>query len=96
MAVLGDVYARSGRTREAKAVLREFDDLTREGRYASSYAIAIVHAGMGDREGALSLLGAALRERSHWLVWLKRDPRWNAIRGDARFQELVRNVGLPS
>jgi hypothetical protein len=28
-------------------------------------------------------------------VWLKRDPRWDAIRGDERFQRLVRRVGLP-
>ena len=96
MAVLGYLYGRSGRTSEAMELLREFDDLPRRGRYASSYAIAVVHAGMGDHERALSALGAAYRERSHWLVWLKRDPRWNEIRGDARFQELVRKVGLPS
>jgi serine/threonine-protein kinase len=96
MAVLGYLYGRSGRSSEAMGLLREFDDLARGGRYASGYAIAVVHAGMGDRERALSALGAAYRERSHWLVWLKRDPRWNDIRGDARFQDLVRKVGLPS
>jgi tetratricopeptide (TPR) repeat protein len=96
MAVLGYLYGRSGRTSEAMGLLHEFDGLARDGRYASAYAIAVVHAGMGDRERALSALAAAYRERSHWLVWLKRDPRWNEIRGDARFQDLVRKVGLPS
>ena len=96
MAVLGYLYGKSGRTKEALNLLAEFDGLARSGRYASGYAIAIVYAGLGDREHALSSLEAAYRERSHWLVWLKRDPRWDEIRDDARFQALVRRVGLPS
>lgn len=96
MAVLGYLYGKSGRTKEARDILAEFDALARSGRYASSYAIAIVNAGIGDRERALSSLEAACRERSHWLVWLKRDPRWDEIRHDPRFQALVRRVGLPS
>jgi tetratricopeptide (TPR) repeat protein len=95
MATLGDLYARSGRREAAKAVLAEFDDLARQGRYPSAYAVAVIHAGLGDREQALSYLETALRERSHWLVWLKRDPRWNDIRSDARFMDIVRRVGLP-
>jgi TolB-like protein/Tfp pilus assembly protein PilF len=95
MATLGDLHARAGRPDAAKAVLAEFDALVRQGRYASAYAIAVIHAGLGDRERALSYLERALRERSHWLVWLKRDPRWNAIRADLRFAALVRQVGLP-
>jgi hypothetical protein len=45
----------------------------------SAYAIAAIHAGLGDRERVFASLDAALRERSHWLVWLKRDPRWNDL-----------------
>jgi hypothetical protein len=96
MAVQGYLYAKSGRPEEAKTVLAEFDELRRQGRYASSYAVAVIYAGLGDRDRAFSYLDAAYRERSHWLVWLKRDPRWNDVRSDARFQDLVRKVGLPS
>ena len=95
MAVRGYLYAKTGRVDKAGAVLAEFDDLVREHRYASSYAIAVVYAGLGDRERVFSFLDDALRERSHWLVWLKRDARWNAMRADRRFQNLVRTVGLP-
>ncbi len=96
MSALGFFYGQSGRTQEAQGILAEFDDLARRGRYASSYAIAVVHAGLGDRERAFAALDAAYRERSHWLLWLKRDPRWDGIRADPRFQALVRKVGLPS
>jgi hypothetical protein len=94
MAVLGYLYGKSGRADRARGILAEFDGLVRAGRYASSYAIAIVHAGLGDCESALSTLEVAYRERSHWLVWLKRDPRWDEIRSDVRLQALVRKVGL--
>ena len=95
MAALGFAYGKDGRTRETRGILDEFAALTRSGRYASSYAIAVVYAGLGDRERAFAALDAALRERSHWLVWLERDPRWNDIRSDARFRALVKKVGLP-
>jgi TolB-like protein/Tfp pilus assembly protein PilF len=95
MAVQGYLYAKSGRPQEARNVLAEFNELLRQGRYASGYAIAVIYAGLGDRERVFSYLDAAYRERSHWLVWLKRDPRWNDVRSDARFQDLVRKIGLP-
>ena len=96
MAVQGYLAAKAGRPQEAKDVLAQFDELRHQGRYASGYAIAVIYAGLGDRELVFSYLDAAYRERSHWLVWLKRDPRWNAVRSDPRFQNLVRKIGLPS
>ena len=95
MAALGYLEARAGRPDAARRILAEFDGLTRAGRYVSSYAMAVVYAGLNDRERVMALLREAVRERSHWLVWLARDPRWDAMRADPRFAELVRRVGLP-
>jgi TolB-like protein/Tfp pilus assembly protein PilF len=96
MAALGFLYGKSARPKEALKILGEFEALAKSGRYASSYAIAAVHAGLDDRESALSVLETAVQEKSHWLVWLNRDPRWDEIRDDARFRSLVRRVGLPA
>ena len=96
MAALGFAYGKAGRTDDARRIIDEFAALTRDGKYASSYAVAVVYAGLGETERAFASLNSALQERSHWLVWLKRDPRWNGIRSDPRFRELVRKVGLPS
>ena len=96
MATLGYLYARSGRRREAEGILREFADLANRGRYPSSYAIAVIYAGLGDVGEVFRRLDDAYRERSHWLVWLKRDPRWNDVRNDPRFVQLVRKIGLPA
>ena len=94
MAALGYSYGKAGRVRDAKAILVEFDTLTRQGRHASAYAIAAIYAGLGDRERMFLYLDAAYREHSHWLVWLKRDPRWDPFRADPRFESLVRKMGL--
>ena len=95
MAALGYMYGRAGRVQDATSILAEFDTLTRSGRHASAYAIAAVYAGLGDRDRVFQYLDAAYLEHSHWLVWLKRDPRWDDFRADARFEALVGRVGLP-
>jgi serine/threonine-protein kinase len=95
MAALGFLYGKMGRRKDALDLLGEFETLAKSGRYASSYAIAVIHAGLNDRERALLALEHAYEERSHWLVWLKRDPRWDELRNEDRFKKLVRDVGLP-
>ncbi len=94
-AALGYLYGKSGQPDKARAVLTEFAELARQGRHASEYAIAAIYAGLGDREAVIAHLEAAYRERSHWLLWLKRDPRWDDVRSDPRFRDLVLRVGLP-
>jgi hypothetical protein len=41
-------------------------------------------------------LERAYEERSHWLIYLHIDPGMDTLRGDQRFQELLRRIGLPA
>jgi tetratricopeptide (TPR) repeat protein len=95
VAGLGYVYAQQGRRPEARAVLDRMDSLSHR-EYVTPYAVALVHAAMGDRDSAFTWLNRAVEERAHWLVWLNRDLRWVPLRSDPRFAELVHRVGLPS
>jgi hypothetical protein len=54
----------------------------------------LVYAGLGDRRQALELLGRAYAERDVWLTWLGVEPRFDELRTEPRFQDLLREVGL--
>jgi DNA-binding SARP family transcriptional activator/TolB-like protein/Tfp pilus assembly protein PilF len=89
------VYAQQGRRAEAVRILQRLDSLSASGEYVTSYAIALVDAALGDRDKAFAALDRAVQERTHWLLWLNRDRRWDPIRSDPRFATLVRRVDLP-
>ncbi|HEX8650941.1 MAG TPA: tetratricopeptide repeat protein [Pyrinomonadaceae bacterium] len=90
---LGHAYAASGNTDEARRILGELKQLARQ-RYVSPYNIAIVHAGLGEKEAALDWLVKAYHHRDVWLVWLKVNPRFDSLRAESRFTDLMRRVGL--
>jgi hypothetical protein len=64
-----------------------------DGRLAKDH-LAFVHLALGDKESALALLEAALTERSPTLVWVQVDPRFDALRSDARFASVLRQMGF--
>jgi hypothetical protein len=66
--------------------------LVRLGVRVSPYSMAVVSAGIGDREQALEWLEKACEERSSGLARLKSEPRFNLMRTDSRFEELSRRA----
>jgi len=84
-----------GRRDEARAVLREMEQLSSR-RFVTAYGIALVYAGLGENDDAFRWLEKAFEERSHWLVWLRLDPRWKNLRGDPRFDALVQRMNYPA
>jgi TolB-like protein len=61
----------------------------------SEYIVAVYCVALGDKDGALLRLGASLAAREPYIVMIKVDPRFDAIREDPRFQDLLRSVGFP-
>ena len=61
----------------------------------TAYAVALVHTALGQRDSAFVWLNKAVDERTHWVLWLNRDRRWDPIRSDERFRAIVRRVNLP-
>jgi tetratricopeptide (TPR) repeat protein len=84
----GYILAKSGRTKEAEQVLSTLKGISKE-RYVPPYAMALVHAGLDQRDSAFEWLNRAQEERDVHLVWLPEDPKWDDFRGDARFRELL-------
>jgi hypothetical protein len=65
-------------------------------RYVSPYSIALVHAGLGDRDQAFLWLDKAYAERSDYMPYLRLEPMLDGLRSDHRFATLIGRVGLPS
>jgi eukaryotic-like serine/threonine-protein kinase len=97
VANLGHAYAVSGRREEATRLIEELNGWSERG-YDPLANIALVYAGLGQNEEAMRWLEKAYQARSAWLIFLalKVNPRWDALRSDARFQDLLRRIGFPS
>jgi tetratricopeptide (TPR) repeat protein len=93
LATLGYSYGRLGRHTEAHAVLTDMEELGRP--YVSEYDVAIVHAGLGSREQALTSLKEAFRQRAFWIMGLPREPLFDDLRAEARFLDLCEAVQKP-
>ncbi len=59
------------------------------------YIVATFHAALGEKDQAFAELNKSYQDREATLALLKVDPRFDSLRDDARFQELLRRVGLP-
>jgi TolB-like protein/Flp pilus assembly protein TadD len=95
IALLGDEYAVAGRLAEARETLEQLQELSKQ-RYVTPYGVARIHAAMGESDEALHWLESAYRERAAWMVVLKIDPRFDNMRSDPRFDDLVRRMNFPA
>ncbi len=94
MAFEGYALAKLGKREEARAVLQELLTLSNE-RYVTPYHIALVYNGLNERDKTFVWLERAYEQRSPRMVFLKVEPKWNNLRSDPRFAELMRKVGFP-
>lgn len=93
IAQLAQAQAASGNRAE---VLRLLKELKRpKQKYVPPEEIGAVYAALGQKDTAFQWLEQAYQVRSPSLVNLKVDPRFDGLRSDQRFSNLVRRIGLP-
>jgi TolB-like protein/DNA-binding winged helix-turn-helix (wHTH) protein/Flp pilus assembly protein TadD len=89
---LAYAYAVSGQREEAMKIVKNLED--RQSRHSSTDAnIALIYVGLGDRDQAMVWLDKAYQARFNPSILLR--PAWDPLRSDARFQDLLRRIGLP-
>ena len=88
-------YAEAGRESDARALLSEVEEISRE-RYTCAYEIAVVHLSLGDEDAAIEWLDKAFEDSAACIPLLNVDPRLDNLRDDPRFQELLDRVGFES
>jgi len=91
---LGHAYATSGKREEAQKVIEHLRELSVH-EYVAPYNIAVIYAGLGEKDEAFVWLNRAYQERSYLLTYLTVDERLDKLHSDPRFDGLRRRVGLP-
>jgi len=93
-AMLAYAYAAAGDRPNASAWLARVT--ARESvEYVSPYSVALVEAAQGHRDRAMQQLTRAFQEQDSTIVNVKVDPRFDVLRGDARFTRLLAQLRFP-
>jgi tetratricopeptide (TPR) repeat protein len=91
---LGHAYAVSGKRGEAEQALAALKERSAQ-HYVSPFDIAVIYVGLGAMSSTFAWLDKAYEDHSTWLFLIKVDPRFDAIRDDPRFRDLLRRMKIP-
>ena len=95
LSLVGYADGMAGRHAAAERVLAELHHVAAK-RYVPAYNFAVVYLGLGDYHGAIEWLEKAHQDRDVRMVFLGVEPKWNRLRSELRFLDLLRRVGLPN
>jgi len=92
-AALGYAHAVAGNRLEAANIAKELEQRAKQ-QYVSAFDIGLIYLGLGEKDQALAWLEKSFQERGWYLVYLRVDPRFDGLRSDQHFQDLLRRIGL--
>ena len=92
-ASIAHVFARLGNRAAAQEILGDMLASAKT-KYVSPYDVAVIHAGLGDRARVFEWLNKAFIEHSAFMVYLSSDPRFQPLRREPAFQDLLHRMGL--
>jgi Flp pilus assembly protein TadD len=93
LSALGFALARAGRRSQADSILRVLETRAKQ-EYVPPSEFAIVNVGLGRSDQVIAWLERGFRESDPKLRRLKVDHRFDPVRADPRFQDLLRRLGL--
>jgi len=94
IALYGHALASSGDKTGAQNVLLQLQQLSQR-RYVPALYFAAVYTGLGDADHSFEWLQKAYDEQNDRLPYLGVDPIADSLRGDPRFQQLMKRCGIP-
>ncbi len=94
VAALGQAYAKGGIRGYYLWELRRLREESKH-RYVRPVAFAYLFAGLGEKDQAFSYLEKAYEDRDYYLTLLQIKPRFDPLRSDPRFQDLLRRMNFP-
>jgi serine/threonine protein kinase/tetratricopeptide (TPR) repeat protein len=91
---LAHAYALAGRRGEAQKTLNELLELSKH-EYVSPGQIGIIYIALGEKDKAFEYLEEANKVYDLNLMRMKVERRFEPLRSDPRFDDLVKRIGLP-
>jgi TolB-like protein/DNA-binding winged helix-turn-helix (wHTH) protein/Tfp pilus assembly protein PilF len=95
IAGIGNLQGLQNRGADARLTLAKLEAMAKN-KYVTPYGVALVYAGMGNKDEAFRWLNKAFDDRANWLVWLRFDPRWDSLRADPRYSGMIVRMGFPA
>ena len=93
LAQLGQAFAEVGRVTDARAVLRQLEQMSTQ-RDVSPYHLAYVYVGLGEQDAALDALERAFVERAGAVYGIKNSFLFKPLYSHPRFVALLRKMNL--
>jgi len=90
---IGSVLARAGLKKEALEQLEIINGL--DLNYIDPVSIGLIYMGLGDKDLAMQYFELGYQTHAPWMVYLKRGPPFDAMRGDPRFEKLIQKLKFP-
>lgn len=90
---LGSCFAGCGELEEARRILDELEQMSGS-MYVAAITRAMVFLGMKDADSAFTWLESAARAREVLVCYLAVGPIYDCVRGDPRYREMLRRIGL--
>ena len=87
--IMAQAFARWGKKSEAVELLEDV-----AGVPASAYSLAGVYGALGDKDQAFEWFNKTVDEDPYRIAFIKTNPRFDSLRSDPRFADLLRRMKL--
>ena len=87
------IHARQGQRQEVGLILTEAFTAAKQA-YVSQLSLAVVYAGLNEKDQAIACLENAFADREASLIFMRVHPFLDSVRGDMRFVGLLQKIGL--
>lgn len=94
IAETGYAYAKMGNREEAEKQLKALSDASKQ-IYVDPFFMATIYLGLDDKDQTFVWVEKAYEARSSLMPTIINDIKWDELRGDARFQNLLGRIGAP-